>query len=414
MYSIKGLFKTTLFAALAIVAVSCSKSNVSDISPVLPEGSKVYALGVGVTTATATTNYVVQTSDLMNGKISLTGNGILQDGYRDYAFGGSTFYSIGGLGVTDVNAIALDATGKLATKKGLTFELANNDFIDVDGTGKTMLGISIPVSPAEGLNAKFYTVDIAGNTITNKGEVPMNDIYPSSQDWIFHSGLQVRGSQIFHTFYPANYTTYETKNTDAAYVAIYSYPGFKLEKVITDTRTGPAGAFNTRSGLFKTETGDLYTVSTTSFANGYSQSTKPAAILKIKAGTTEFDQDYFFNTDAATNGGKIAHAIYIGNGKLFAAVTTVAPTLADRWADNNLRYAIVDLNAKTITPVTNAPVYKGDGGRSFAALLDEGKVYSAITINGVTNIYQTDIATATATKGAEIEGSFVGGIARLK
>ncbi len=411
MYTIKGLFKTTLFVALATVAVSCSKSNNNEP---IPAGSKVYALGIGVTTSTATTNYVVQASDLMKGKISLVGKGILQEGYRDYGFGGSTFYSIGGLGVTDVNAITLNTADQLATKTGLTFELANNDFIDVDGTGKTMLGVSIPVSPTQGLNAKFYTVNVAGNTISNRGEVPMTNIYPSDQDWFFHSGLQVRGSQVFQTFYPADYTTYNTKNTNEVYVAIYSYPGLTLEKVITDTRTGPAGAFNTRSGLFKTESGDLYTVSTTSFANGYSQSTKPAAILKIKAGTTVFDQEYYFNTDAATNGGKVAHAIYIGNGKLFAAVTTVPPTLADKWSDNNLRYAIVDLNAKTITPVANAPVYKGNGGRSFPALIDEGKIYSAITANGVTNIYQTDIATATATKGAEIEGSFLGGIARLK
>ena len=411
MNSLKQLLKTTLFAGLAITAVSCSKN---ENNPVLPVEGKVYALGIGVTTSTATTNYVVQASDLMTGKISVTGKGLLQDGYRDYAFGGSTFYTIGGLGVTDVNAITVDATNNLTTRTGLTFDIANNEFIDVDGTGKTMVGVSIPVSPTEGLNAKFYTVDIATNTIGNKAEVPMTTIYPSNQDWFFHSGMQVRGAQLFQTFYPADYTTYDTKKTDANYVAIYSYPGFKLEKVITDTRTGPSGAFNTRSGIFKTESGDLFTVSTSSFANGYSQSTKPAGILKIKAGTTEFDKDYYFNTDAAPNGGKIAHAIYIGNGKLFAAVTTVAPTLTDKWADNNLRYAIVDLNAKTITRVANAPVYKGEGGRSFAALLEDGKVYSAISDKGVTHIYQTDIATATATKGAEIEGTFLGGIARLK
>jgi hypothetical protein len=411
MKTIKQLLKTTLFAGLAITAVSCGKT---DNNPDAVAGDKVYALGIGVTTSTATSNYVVQTSDLMNGKITLTGNGILQTGYRDYAFGGSTFYSIGGLDVTDVNALTLDATNNLTTKSGLTFDIANDQFIDVDGTGKTMLGISSPSSPTVGLNAKFYTVDVATNAVTSRGEVPMTNIHPSNQDWLFHTGMQVRGNQIFQTFYPVNYTTYETKNTDVNYVAIYSYPGFVLEKVITDTRTGPSGAFNTRSGLFKTESGDLYTVSTSSYANGYSQSTKAAGILKIKAGTTEFDKDYFFNTDAAANGGKIAHAIYIGNGKLFASVTTVAPTLADKWADNNLRYAIVDLNAKTITRIANAPVFKGEGGRSFAALLDEGKVYTAITANGVTNIYQTDIATATATKGAEIEGSFLGGIARLK
>jgi hypothetical protein len=414
MYPIKQLLRTTLFAGLAIAAVSCSKNDGATPDTEVPDGSKVYALGVGVTTPTATTNYVVQTNNLMSGKISLTNNGLLQTGYRDFAFAGSTFYSIGGLGVTDVNALTLDAANKLSTKSGLTFDIANNDFIDVDGTGKTMLGISIPVSPTEGLNVKFYTVDIASNTITNKGEVPMNSIYPSAQDWIFHSGLQVSGGKIFHTFYPADYTTYNTKNTDAVYVAIYSYPGFKLEKVITDTRTGPAGSFNTRSGLFKTESGDLFTISTSSFANGFSQSTKDAAILKIKAGTTEFDKDYYFNTDKATNGGKVAHAIYIGNGKLFAAVSSKTPTLDDKWADNNLRLCIVDLNAKTITPVAGAPVFKGNGGRSFATLIDEGKVYTSIAENGVVNIYQTDIATATATKGAEVEGTFVGGIARFK
>jgi hypothetical protein len=410
--NIKQLFNAALLSGLAMGAVSCSKNNNTE-TPVVP-GPTVYALGIGVTTPTATTNYVLQTSDLMSGTISLTGNGILQDGYRDYSFGGSKFYSIGGLGITDVNTITLDASSKLTTQTGLTFELPNNDLIDVDGTGKTMVGVSMPTGPTVGLNAKFYTVDIAGNTVGNKVDVPMTSIYPSSDDWIFHTGLQVRGNQAFQTFYPVDATTYATKNTDFNYVAIYSYPGFALQKVIKDSRTGPSGAFNTRSGLFKTESGDLYAVSTSSYSNGYSQSTKPGGILKIAAGATEFDANYFFNTDAAANGGKIAHAIYIGNGKLFAAVTNKVPTLTDRWSDANLRLAIVDLVAKTITPVTNSPVFSGNGGRSFAALVDNGKVYTAISVGGVVNIYQTDIATATATKGATVEGSFVGGIAKMK
>lgn len=409
--NIKNLLKAAVFSGLAIGAVSCKKSS-SDTAA--PAGPAVYALGIGVTTSTATTNYVVQTSDLMNGTISITGNGILQDGYRDYAFGGAKFYSIGGLGITDVNTISLDAANKLTTKTGLTFELPNNELIDADGTGKTLAGVSLPAGPTVGLNAKFYTVDIAGNTVGNKADVPVNNIYPTSKDWIFHTGMQVRGNQLFQTFYPVSATTYATQNTDTNYVAVYSYPGFALQKVIKDTRTGPSGAFNTRSGLFKTETGDLYAVSTSSFSNGYSQSTKPAGILKIASGATDFDAGYFFNTDAAANGGKIAHAIYIGNGKLFAAITTKAPTLTDRWSDANLRLAIVDLVAKTITPVTNSPVFSGNGGRSFAALADNGKVYCAISVSGVVNIYQTDVATATATKGAIIQGTFLGGIARLK
>ncbi|PRY54350.1 uncharacterized protein DUF4374 [Arcticibacter pallidicorallinus] len=413
---VRQIFKACLLAVVAFAAVSCSKDGDTDNNPDV--GDKVYAIGIGVTVGSETTNYVVQTSDLMNGKISPLGNGLLQEGYRDYAFAGGVFYSIGGLGVVNVDAITLDAESKLTAKKGLTLELPNSQLVDVDGKGKTLVGVSLPASPTEGLNAKFYTLDIASNTVANKKDVPMNSIHPSAEDWLFHTGMQVVGSQLFQTFYPVDYGTYNTKNTDKNYLAVYSYPGFELQKVITDPRTGPSGAFNTMSGLFKTESGDLYAVSTSSIYNGYSQATKPAGILKIANGTSEFDANYFFNTDAAPNGGKIAHAIYIGGNKLFAAITTVPPSkpvvAAEKWSDANLTLAIVDLSAKTITRVANAPVYKGDGGRSFAALLDNGKVYSAIGVNGVVNIYETDIATATAKKGAVIEGTFMGGIARLK
>ncbi|MGV3704931.1 MAG: DUF4374 domain-containing protein [Arcticibacter sp.] len=413
---LRQLFKASLLAVVASAAVSCSKDGDSDNLPVSQD--TVYALGIGITTPKETTNYVVQASDLMNGTISPVGNGMLQEGYRDYAFGGGVFFSLGGLGVSNVNAITVDSQNKLAARTGLTLELPNNQLVDIDGKGKTMVGVSLPATPTAGLNAKFYTLDIAANTFGNKKEVPMNSIHPSSQDWLFHTGLQVVGSQVFQTFYPVDYQTYNTKNTDTNYVAVYSYPGFQLQKVIKDTRTGPSGAFNTMSGLFKTESGDLYAVSTSSIYNGYSQATKPAGILKIANGTSVFDPNYFFNTDTAPNGGKIAHAVYIGGNKLFAAITTVPPSNpvvgTEKWSDANLTLAIVDLSAKTIIRVAGVPVFKGDGGRSFAALIEDGKVYSAIGQNGVVNIYQTNIATATAKKGAVIQGTFLGGIARLK
>lgn len=408
MYSIKQLFKTTLFAGLALAAVSCSKDKGTD-TPAPGSGDHVYALGLGIDGTGGTTNYVAQASDLMSGTINAKA-ALLQTGYRDYAFGGSTFFSIGGLGVTDANAITLGSDNKLTSKTGLTFETDNSELVNVDAN--TMVGASFPSSSTVGLNAKFYTLNIASNTLSNKAEVPMNKLF--SKDWLFYTGMQVRGNQLFQTFYPVNQTTYATLYTDTNYVAVYSYPGFVLQKVIKDTRTGPSGAFNTRSGIVQTESGDLYTISNSSFANGYSQSTKPAGILRIKAGATDFDPTYFFNTDTAPNGGKIAHAKYIGNGLIFAAITTQVPVLADRWSDNYLRLAIINLTNNTITLVANAPVFKGNGGRSFAALLDGGKVYTALSSGGVVNIYQVDVASATAVKGAVVEATFVGGIAKMK
>ena len=407
--TIKSFYKVGMLAALSIVSVSCNDGDDPDPTPG-EEADKVYVLGLGVTTSTETTNYVLQTSDLLTGTLSLTKNGIQQTGYRDYTKVGSNFYSIGGLGVTDVNTLSLDASGKLVTKTGLTFPDGVTDFKDLDGTGKTLLSVSVPAAPAAGTNATFVTVDAATNAVSKSTTVPVNSIYPTSQDWLLHTGIVVNGSQAFQTFYPINAADFVTKNTDTAYVAVYSYPAFALQKVIKDARTGPAGSFNTRSGIFKTESGDIYTVSHTGY--GYSKSTKDAGILKIANGQTVFDQSYYFNTASAANGGRIVHALYIGGNKLFAEIAS--GTQNGQWSDENLKFAIVDLSAKTITAVTNSPTFAGNGGRSFAAMFDDGKAYAAATVGGVCNIYQIDIATATAVKGAIVEASFVGAIERLK
>ncbi len=407
MRSITPISKIVLYAAIALSALSCKKDNGEEEEE--PGDEKVYVLGLGVTTPQATTNYVLQTNNLMTGTISLINNGILQDGYRDYAVAGPNFYSVGGLGVTDVNTLYLDASNKLATKTGLTLAGAT-DFKDADGTGKTLLAVAAPASPTAGTDVQFMLVDIASNAITKTVNVPVDDIYPTSEDWLMHTGIVVRGNQAFQTFCPINSATWETKNTDAVYVAVYSYPDFELQNVIEDTRTGPAGAFGTRSGIFRTESGDIYTVSHNGY--GYSQSTKAASILKIPAGATTFDNSYHFNTATAANGGRVVHALYIGNNKLFATVSSGEQS--GQWADENLKFAIVDLAAQKITAVTNSPTFTGDGGRSFAAMLDNGKAYAAATVGGVCNIYEIDVASATAVKGAVVEATFVGGIGRLK
>lgn len=414
----KNWFTYLLLLCIA-TTISCTdddpieNDNGSDDAP-------LFILGLGVTTPTETTNFLLETDDLMTGVLSLQGQGTLQNGYRDYAYGGDTFYSIGGLGITDVNTVTAASDNTLNIESGLTFPFQIDGFRDVDGTGTTMVGISQPQSPATSQDITFYNVDIATNTIASTNAVPLRDVYNETTDWAFTTGMQVRGNKLFQTFYPIDNTTFTTNHTDTQYVAIYNYPEFTLSNVITDTRFGPAGAFNTRSGIFVTESGDLYTVSNSNF--GFTQATKPAGILKIAAGTEVFDTSYTFNTETAANGGKIIHAIYVGNGRLFTAISSKVLEGPDGtngfgnvYTDSNLSLAIVNLETQTITPVSGAPEYTGNGGRSFAAFQDGDVVYSAITdAAGVTNIYQTNLTTATAIKGAEVQATFVGGIARLK
>ena len=410
MNTLNKLLKNGLYAFVALMLLSCKDDNNPDPEP--PEGDeKVYALGLGVTTTEATTNYVLQTSDLMNGTLSLINNGLLQQGYRDYAQVGSNFYSVGGLGVTDVNTIYLDESGKIATRTGLNLITGVTDFKDVDGKGNTVLAVAVPAGPSDGTDVEFVLVDVAQNSIKSTAKVPVRGIHTGG-DWMWHTGIVVRGNQAFQTFSPFN-IDWTTTDTDTALVAVYSYPEFQLQKVIKDPRTGPAGAFGTRSGIFVTESGDIYTVSHTGY--GYSQGTKAPAILKIPSGSTDFDGSYYFNTADAANGGRIVHALYIGNNKLFATIRAGERLAeAQQWVDDNLKFAIVDLASREIKAVSGSPVFSGNGGRSFAALHDDGKVYTAATVDGVCNIYEIDVAQATSKKGAIVDATFVGGLARLK
>src|SRR5690606_40977879 len=100
MRKLKQYRNVTLALGLAVAASSCSKDdnggNDRPNEPII-EGGQAYVLGVGVEAGTDYINYIVHTKDLLNGKISLLNNGILQEGYRKYLNINNYFYSIGGL-----------------------------------------------------------------------------------------------------------------------------------------------------------------------------------------------------------------------------------------------------------------------------------------------------------------------------
>ena len=134
---------------------ACSDDDEPD-NPDGTDGNSVFALGLGVSTSAFDANwYVLDTDDIMTGTVSVIGNGELQDGYRDFTFGGNTFYSIGGLnGVTDVVNYTLNAENKLTSTNDQTFPLQLDDLKDVTGTGENMLGISQP--PKSSTRFKYY------------------------------------------------------------------------------------------------------------------------------------------------------------------------------------------------------------------------------------------------------------------
>src|SRR5699024_3656692 len=131
--------------------------------------------------------------------------------------------------------------------------------------------------------------------------------------------------------------------------------------VIKDDRTGPIGGFGIMSGLIKDEDGNVYALSHSNPANGYSQFTKNPAILRIDNGTTEFNQDYIFEFNEVTDGKTTAHLVYLEDDKVFAEMNTQDRSEQARWSDGPLRPAILDLSAQTINYIDGVPEHSGSG-----------------------------------------------------
>ena len=162
--------------------------------------------------------------------------------------------------------------------------------------------------------------------------------------------MTVSDNKIYITYYLTDETKKPsvTRYINKAYVAVYSYPELEYITTMEDERAAIAGSWNAYNGIFQTESGNMYTFSNTSIANGFTEnSTKKAAFLHIPKGTTQFD-DYYFDVETAARGLKPVHLQYLGNGKFFAQVSTLQSEEMTRWADKELKACIIDVKEKTV------------------------------------------------------------------
>ena len=395
---------TIAMAALLILNVSCN--NDKEAAPSV-KGSNVLVVRT-VGSSGESTDYIVQAESLDTGTISTVGNGIEQKSWRAYEATGNKLFSFTYQNDNIVPTYKLDQTGKLAEQG--KFSIGRLHLIcPVDES--TIVGMNIPRNGTA--LATFYQIDANEMAIKKEATTDVIKLVNNGEQAYF-SHLLVKGDKLYASFFQIANSSFASNHTDSAYVAIYSYPGFELQKVIRDNRTGPIGIYYGSSGIFNTENGDLYTVSTTAMASGYSRATRPSGILRIKNGTTEFDANYFFNIEEATGGYKIAFAEYVGNGKILAQIYIFKDhTEADKWTNRDVRLAVVDLNTKSVKYIENVPLHTG-GSYKIHNIRDNGSIY--VKINSPAEgiyIYKVDIANTTATKGAKVEGAEVVGMYKL-
>jgi hypothetical protein len=357
--------------------------------------------------------YPVQFESIVNDStLSAVGVGsITQVGYYEYSQLGQTIYSSGGLGYTDVSAITRDAEGELMEDAfGVNFTNSIADVITADD-GK-LIGMEMSTSSDV---VVLHLIDNETNSVETSTTTSCFDISANMDaDHLPHNtGLAQSGNYVFVSYYifGAGYTS---PFTDAAEVAVFSYPELEYIKTIKDTRTGPIGGWATNSGLFTDDAGNVYAVSHTNLANGYSQSNATAGFLRINSGESEFDASYFFDLTATGDGFTTANALYIGDNKVYAEMNVAVRSEQTAWSDGPLKSAVVDLEAKTVTYFQDCPEHFGPGRDiESTALYNDGYIYNPITTDDGIYIYRMNPSDMTITKGSKVNASFVAGTFRL-
>ena len=217
-----------------------------------------------------------------------------------------------------------------------------------------------------------------------------------------------------------------TQYPDKAFVAIYSGSSFDETPVIIETDKIGFACGRMRSQYYQTiwaaDNGDLYV-----FSPGYGrlttsssdlkrvQGTLPSGVMRIKAGTTTFDDSYYYNIEELGNKNPMYRCWHISGDYFLLQMYTQG---LQSKGEYTTELAIFKGSTGAMSVVTGLP--STDIISSIGLPYSEGGyAYVPITVtvkdeNEATSfLYKISAATATATKGLTVEAEGVSAIGKL-
>lgn len=407
----------SLFAviATAILLGSCS-DNDPVVEPEPGNGNETgkYIVAVTPIASSGVADYLVTSNSLDEGSVSILGNGVEQDGtYRYYLTTNNKFFSFlygqgnpGAVTAYNLTEGKLKKLTNFQTETVQAFAPVNDDVLMM----KISRNIASPTN-------YWYRVNTESLSIVGEGQMNSLDL-ANNGELGFFSWLTQVGNKVYAPFFCIKDNSFTTEYPNKAWVAVFSYPDMKLEKVFTDERTSYIGQYFI-NGLGKVENGDIYAFSAanaTSKVDGETKitTTNPAAILRIPAGATEFDKDYFFNVQQVSGGYNIVNWTYVGQNNF---VVSSKKKQSDGSYSAEITIAAVNVKDKTYKVISGLPDAKDIKfftQRNNYSLNDGKTAYIGVNLtSGESYVYKIDAATATATRGLKVEGGTITAIEHL-
>lgn len=209
-----------------------------------------------------------------------------------------------------------------------------------------------------------------------------------------------------------------TQYPNECWVVIFDDETLASRKIIhTDKISYAAGRNKSQyyQMVWGVDNGDVYVFSPSyakTMADARQQTTLPAGVMRIKAGSEEFDSSYYLNFEELSGGLSFQRTWHVGGSKflmlMYDRPLSPAVDMVANWL------AIFDAESGTLQRVEGLPASDTISSFGTSPYSENGKAYIAITTTaGYPAIYAIDIATAEATRGLEVEATMLGGVGRL-
>lgn len=217
-----------------------------------------------------------------------------------------------------------------------------------------------------------------------------------------------------------------TQYPDEAWVAIYSGDSFDDEPVIAHTDRIGYGCGRMRSQYYQTlwaaDNGDLYL-----FSPGYGRTatssdelkkvtgTLPSGVVRIRAGETQFDPDYYVNLEEVGPRKPIFRCWHISEDYfLLQLYKDGAEGMIRDGKDADVsELAVFKAEDQTLVSVSGLPEdLAGFGGEPYC---EQGAAYMAVTVTGGDKpaFYRIDARTGAATRGLVVDAESVSAAGKL-
>ncbi len=460
------LNKISFAALMAVALTACSDDNGVPEVPVTGTDSS-FVLATSVKDGEQTANVLLTSQSLEEGSVSVRNNGLVNDGATEWVFYKDRYlyaltYNQGNAGTTRSYVMGEDGQvhprsaeykvsrftsfgqyGKYILSVSTGDGLA--EYADADGNLPRMLLLTYLDVEAETAKASESRGNkdalMAENFLGNGEYVTLSGFEEANgklYSGIVGMGLSPYGSAIDGGKYiregyedlvktesggtgSGSYKKGELPGTqypDECWVAIFDNETLGGRKLIkTDKISYPCGRFRSQyyQCVWAADNGDVYVFSPSyakTLTDKRQQTKLNAGVVRIKAGATEFDPNYYYDLEAQSGGVSFLRCWHAGGNYFLLRMYDRSFTQSGTPVANRL--AVFNGDNGKLTFVSGLP--EADQISDFGKMpyVADGHIYMPVaTSDGYPAIYKINPATATATKGLTMEVNTATAVGRL-